>query len=52
MKDFQEKRKEEDAIINIPPNSGLRTFNEHDILGDLDRDEKGNIVVLHDKNGR
>jgi len=23
----------------------LRTFNEHDILGDVDRDEKGNVFV-------
>lgn len=52
MKDFQDKRKEDDAIISIPPNAGLRTFNEHDVLGDLDRDEKGNVVVLEDKNGR
>jgi hypothetical protein len=28
-----------------------RLFNENDILGDLDRDEKGNVVVLTDQNG-
>jgi hypothetical protein len=32
--------------IDVPPNAELRTFNENDILGDLDRDEKGNVVVL------
>ena len=30
----------------MPPNAELRTFNENDILGDFDRDEKGNVVVL------
>jgi len=38
--------------VTIPPNAFLRTFNEHDVLGDLDRDDKGNVVVLEDKNGR
>lgn len=49
MKDFQ---KGQDQLITIPPNAQLRTFNEHDVLGDLDRDDKGNVVVLEDKNGR
>jgi hypothetical protein len=30
----------------------LRLFNENDILGDLDRDEKGNVVVLLDNQGK
>jgi hypothetical protein len=34
--------------IDVPPRADLRTFNENDILGELDRDEKGNIVVLKD----
>jgi len=40
------------ATITIPPNSRLRDFNENDILGDFDRDEKGNVIVLQDKNGQ
>ena len=39
-------------MITIPPNAGLRTFNEHDVLGDLDRDDKANVVVLQDRSGR
>ena len=31
--------------IEIPPNQDHRTFNVNDILGDLDRDDKGNIIV-------
>jgi hypothetical protein len=40
----------------VPPNAQHRTFNENDILGALDRDEKGNLIKLsnekghHDKN--
>ena len=49
MKDFQTQK---EVAITIPPNANLRTFNEHDVLGDLDRDDKGNVVVLEDKNGR
>lgn len=29
----------------------MRLFNENDILGDFDRDEKGNVVVLQDNKG-
>ena len=29
----------------------MRTFNVHDILGEHDRDDKGNIVVNKDQNG-
>jgi hypothetical protein len=35
----------------VPPDSNKRTFNENDILGDFDRDEKGNVIVLQDENG-
>lgn len=38
--------KQFEGKIDVPPNAELRTFNENDILGDLDRDEKGNVVVL------
>lgn len=47
MQDFRNKQN-----TNIPPSAFQRTFNENEILGDLDRDEKGNVVVLEDKNGR
>lgn len=30
----------------------MRTFNEHDILADLDRDDKGNVIVLQDQHGQ
>lgn len=30
----------------------MRLFNEHDCLGDVDRDEKANVIVYEDKNGR
>jgi hypothetical protein len=31
--------------VDAPANADLRTFNEHDILGDVDIDEKGNVFV-------
>lgn len=31
--------------IEIPPNKDSRRFNECDIIGDLDRDEKGNVIT-------
>lgn len=37
--------------IQVPPNAEKRNFNENDILGDFDRDEKGNVIVLQDENG-
>ncbi len=40
-----------DPIVQVPPDSQRRNFNENDILGDLDRDDKGNVVVLQDENG-
>jgi len=48
LKEFAAKS---DPIIEVPPNWQHRLFNENDILGDLDRDEKGNVVVLTDANG-
>lgn len=38
-------------VLQIPPNAEDRTFNVNDILGDLDRDDKGNVIVLQDNNG-
>lgn len=38
-------------MVNVPPNPNQRTFNENDILGEFDSDEKGNIIVLQDKDG-
>jgi hypothetical protein len=35
----------------VPPEANKRTFNENDILGEFDRDEKGNIILLQDKYG-
>lgn len=37
--------------MQVPPEANKRTFNENDILGEFDRDEKGNIILLQDKNG-
>lgn len=48
LQDFSKKPQ---GQIDIPPNSEFRTFNENDVLGDLDRDDKGNLIVL-ERNGR
>mmetsp|Transcript_22416 Transcript_22416/g.27588 ORF Transcript_22416/g.27588 Transcript_22416/m.27588 type:complete len:387 (+) Transcript_22416:7037-8197(+) len=37
--------------VEMPPNADHRTFNVNDILGELDRDERGNIIVLQDSQG-
>ena len=34
--------------VDCPPDFALRTFNVHDILGDHDRDDKGNVIVGRD----
>lgn len=40
-------------MIDVPPNPDLRTFNVNDILGDVDHDEKGNVVApQQDNNGK
>jgi len=31
--------------VQIPPNPKTRNFNESDILGSLERDKKGNVIV-------
>lgn len=33
-----------EKLIDVPPNADLRSFNVNDILGDVDHDERGNIV--------
>lgn len=47
LHDFQNLEKQ----IDIPPKADLRTFNENDILGDFDRDDKGNVVFLKSSDG-
>jgi len=64
-----EEEPEEDSIevrqkfnlepyVEVPPNAQHRTFNENDILGAYDRDDKGNLIKLsnelghHDKNNQ
>lgn len=37
--------KSKSGAIEVPPNAESRTFNECDIIGDLDRDEKGNVIA-------
>lgn len=32
--------------VQIPPNKESRNFNINDIMGDLDRDERGNLIIL------
>jgi hypothetical protein len=36
---------DESDVIEIPPRAESRRFNECDILGDLNRDENGNVIV-------
>jgi hypothetical protein len=37
--------------IDCPPVVGNRNFNENDILGDFERDTRGNIILLEGKDG-
>lgn len=37
--------------MEVPPNADSRKFNECDIVGDYDRDDKGNLIVL-DQDGK
>lgn len=46
IQDFNKKHP-----VQVPPNAEDRTFNVNDILGDLDRDDRGNIIVLQDSQG-
>jgi hypothetical protein len=42
----------DDPVLQVPPDSSKRTFNENDILGEFDRDDKGNIILLQDDTGQ
>ena len=48
----QEEVNMRDPVLEVPPDSQKRTFNENDILGEFDRDEKGGIIVLQDDTGQ
>jgi hypothetical protein len=41
-----------ERIIEVPPTSHSRRFNECDIIGNLDRDDKANVVSQQDKDGK
>jgi hypothetical protein len=47
------KKQQEQDIVEVPPSAKSRRFNECDIIGDLDRDEKGNVVsaLVGEKSG-
>lgn len=52
LKEFAAKA---DPVLEVPPVAEHRLFNENDILGDLERDENGNVFIppgLTDKQGR
>jgi len=40
---FKEQR--DAGIMEVPPKESSRKFNECDIIGNVDRDEKGNVLV-------
>lgn len=42
----------DEPIVQNPPDIEKRNFNENDIIGELDRDDKGNVVVLQDDHGK
>lgn len=42
---------DDDERIKNMSNPDLRKFNVHDILGDFDRDKKGNLVMLQNQQG-
>ena len=39
------KNSNKGEVIEVPPNAESRRFNECDIIGNLDRDEKGNVIA-------
>lgn len=49
LKDFN--RPKPGDLDDILPNREKRNFNENDVLGDFDRDDKGNVIVLQDEDG-
>lgn len=38
------KKQQEKDLVEVPPTAQSRRFNECDIIGNLERDEKGNVV--------
>lgn len=38
--------------IEAPPNPENRNFNENDVLGEFDRDERGNLILLENNKGQ
>lgn len=38
--------------IDYPANAVNRNFNENDILGEFERDNRGNVVLLENKSGQ
>ena len=39
------KKQQADAVMEVPPNAESRRFNECDIIGNLERDDKGNVIT-------
>jgi len=39
-------------VMEVPPTAQSRRFNECDIIGNLDRDDKGNVVVGQAQEGK
>ena len=39
-------------VMEVPPTAASRRFNECDIIGNLDRDEKGNVIVGQGEEGK
>ena len=50
--DFKKDWNRDRSFVQCPPNAESRLFNEHDVLGDVDRDEKANVIVLEDRDGQ
>ena len=43
----------EDPIVETPPKEESRRFNEYDIYGNYERDDKGNFIIVEpDSNGK
>lgn len=40
-----------DELVEAPPTVGSRKFNECDVIGNLERDEKGNVLTLTENGG-
>ena len=48
---YPDSDNDDDMRIKNMANPDMRKFNVNDILGDFDRDSKGNIVILEDEEG-